>query len=138
GFQEAVRMLAQKFDVALPEERDGERAPDAGLREALLKMHEVAAVYFREQLESVAGRRVRQYLEDRAVSPDSIGQLGLGFAPSARDGLKGRLRAQGFADGLLLQSGLVLQRDNGEVVDRFRNRLMVPICRDTGSVVAFG
>jgi DNA primase len=39
---------------------------------------------------------------------------------------------------LLLQSGLVLKRDNGEVIDRFRNRLMVPICRDTGSVVAFG
>jgi DNA primase len=52
--------------------------------------------------------------------------------------LKARLLAQGFALPLLLQSGLVAQRDNGDTIDRFRNRLMVPICRDTGSVIAFG
>ena len=52
--------------------------------------------------------------------------------------LKSRLLKQGFARASLLQSGLILQRDNGDVVDRFRNRLMVPICRDTGSVIAFG
>ena len=68
----------------------------------------------------------------------TIEQLGLGFAPQSRDGLKSRLLAQGFSQSLLLQSGLIVQRDNGEVVDRFRNRLMVPICRDTGSVIAFG
>src|SRR5204862_2865266 len=67
-----------------------------------------------------------------------IEQLGLGFAPSSREGLKARLLQQGFAQGLLLQSGLIVQRESGEVVDRFRNRLMVPICRDTGSVIAFG
>src|SRR5207237_5684578 len=44
----------------------------------------------------------------------------------------------GVAQALLIQSGLVAQRDNGDVVDRFRHRLMVPICRDTGSVIAFG
>ena len=49
-----------------------------------------------------------------------------------------RLLKQGFAHGLLLQSGLILQRDGGEVVDRFRNRLMIPICREAGSVIAFG
>ena len=52
--------------------------------------------------------------------------------------MKARLVAQGFAPGLLLQSGLVAQRESGEIVDRFRNRLMVPICRDAGSVIAFG
>ena len=64
--------------------------------------------------------------------------MGLGYAPGSRDGLKTRLQAQGFAAGLLVQSGLVVQREGGELVDRFRNRLMVPICRDTGSVIAFG
>src|SRR5205814_5839215 len=48
------------------------------------------------------------------------------------------LVAQGFAPHVLLQSGLLAQRDSGETIDRFRNRLMVPICRDTGSVIAFG
>src|SRR5207237_6320998 len=60
------------------------------------------------------------------------------FAPLSRDELKSRLIKQGFAPPMLVQSGLVVQRDNGELVDRFRNRLMVPICRDTGSVIAFG
>jgi DNA primase len=52
--------------------------------------------------------------------------------------LKARLLKQGFHQSVLLQSGLIVQRESGEVVDRFRNRLMVPICRDTGSVIAFG
>ena len=64
--------------------------------------------------------------------------LGLGFAPVGRDGLKTRLIKQGFTQGVLLQSGLLVQRESGDVVDRFRNRLMIPICRDSGSVVAFG
>ena len=134
-------MLAQKFGVALPElsEGSGDDAP-AGrrLRESLLKAHEIAAAYFREQLMGPAGARARQQSKDRDVSPRAIDQLGLGFAPHSRDGLKSRLLSQGFAQGLLIQSGLLVQRDTGEVVDRFRNRLMVPICRDTGSVIAFG
>jgi DNA primase len=141
GFQDAVRMLAQKFGLTLPEQSEGSDEAsrrDAGLRESLLKVHEVAAAYFREQLAGPAGARARQQLAERQVPDSTIEQLGLGFAPQTREGLKSRLLAQGFASGLLLQSGLIVQRDNGEVVDRFRNRLMVPICRDTGSVIAFG
>ena len=141
GFQDAVRMLAQKFSVALPERADGagdDAQRDSALREALLKVHELAAAYFRSQLAGTAGTRARQQLAQRGVGAETIEQLGLGYAPAAREGLKGRLIEQGFTPAVLLQSGLVLQRDGGEVIDRFRNRLMVPICRDTGSVIAFG
>ena len=135
-------MLAQKFGMALPETcdepGDDDARRDAALREALLKVHEIAAAYFREQLAGPAGARARQQLKDRGVTAETIEQLGLGFAPQSATALKSALLKQGFAQGLLLQSGLVLQRDSGEVVDRFRNRLMVPICRDTGSVIAFG
>jgi DNA primase len=140
-FPEAVKMLAQKFGVALPEPEEGtsdEARRDAALRETLLKVHEVAAAYFREQLAAPVGGRARQQLKDRGLSPKTIEELGLGFAPPNRDGLKARLTTQGFPQGLLLQSGLLVQRETGEVVDRFRNRLIVPICRDTGSVIAFG
>jgi DNA primase len=141
GFQDAVRMLAQKFGVALPEQsKGGDEAAggDSRTREALLKVHEIAAEHFREQLAGPAGARARQQLADRGLTSRTIEQLGLGFAPPTRDDLKTRLLKQGFLPGLLLQSGLVQQRENGETVDRFRNRLMVPICRDTGSVIAFG
>ena len=141
AFPDAVRILAQKFGVALPEASEGgAEGPrqDARLREELLKVHEVAAAHFREQLAGPAGARARQQLEERGVAPETIEQLGLGFAPQSRDGLRTALASQGFTHTLLLQSGLVLQRDGGEVVDRFRNRLIIPICRETGSVVAFG
>src|SRR5262245_61908793 len=144
GFPDAVKMLASKFGVSLPElneDGDDTQKRDAALREALLKAHEVAAAYFKEQLASPAGARARQQLTDRGVLAQTVDQLGLGFAPRAAassEGLKARLLKQGFAQSVLLQSGLVVQRESGEVVDRFRNRLMVPICRDAGSVIAFG
>ena len=141
AFPDAVRMLAQKAGVSIPEETDGtsdDGRRDAQLRETLLKVHEVAAAHFREQLAAPSGARARQQLKDRGLTAQTIEQLGLGFAPGSYDGLKSTLLKQGFAQGLLIQSGLLVQRDNGEVVDRFRNRLMVPICRDTGSVIAFG
>jgi DNA primase len=141
GFQDAVRMLAQKFGIAIPDTVDGDSDDarrDSALREALLKTHEIAAAYFKEQLASAPGARARQQLKDRELTPETIEQLGLGYAPSSREGLKSRLLKQGFTQAVVLQSGLAVQRENGEVVDRFRNRLMVPICRDTGSIVAFG
>jgi DNA primase len=141
SFPEAVKMLAQKFGVALPELADGDgddARRDSALREALLKVHEVAAEYFREQLAAPAGARARQQLNERDIKAGTIEQLGLGYAPQSRDGLKVRLLGAGFAQGLLLQSGLLVQRDSGEVVDRFRHRLIVPICREAGSVIAFG
>jgi len=140
GFQDAVRMLAQKFGVAIPEAEGSsdESRRDSALRESLLKVHEVAAAYFREQLATPAGGRARAQLAERGIGTQAIEQLGLGFAPNSREGLKARLLNQGFNQPLLLQSGLLAQRDTGETVDRFRNRLMVPICRDAGSVIAFG
>jgi DNA primase len=141
GFPDAVRMLAQKFGVSIPEATDAhpdDARRDNALRESLMKLHEVAAAYFRDQLESPGGARARQQLGGRDLAAKTIEQLGIGFAPPSRDGLKARLREAGFQESLMLQSGLVLRRDSGEVIDRFRNRLMIPICRDTGSVIAFG
>lgn len=140
GFADAVRLLAQKAGMSLPEptDEDPSARQDAGRREALLKMHEVAVAYFREQLDGPAGGRARDQLRERGVTQQTIETLGLGYAPQAREGLRGQLQKQGFAKELLLQSGLVVQRETGEMVDRFRNRLMVPIYRDTGSVIAFG
>src|SRR6266567_694948 len=82
GFQDAVRMLAQKFGVALPELHDGadeDGRRDAALREALLKIHELAAAFFRDELTSTAGARARRQLAERDVSPATIEQLGVGL-----------------------------------------------------------
>ena len=139
SFPEAVRMLAGRFGLTVPEAPETESSgTTAAEREALLKVHEVAAAWFRAQLESAAGARVRQQLAARNISAQTIADLGIGFAPPAREALKAHLIERGYAMPLLLRAGLVVQRDGGEIVDRFRNRLMIPICRDAGSVIAFG
>jgi DNA primase len=139
GFAEAVKLLAQRFGVALPEmEASDEQRANAVEREALLKVHEAAAAFFRHQLSSNAGARIRRQIADRAISHATSDALGLGYAPNSRDALKTALMKEGFSQPLLLRAGLLVLREDGTAIDRFRNRLMVPICRDTGSVIAFG
>ena len=139
GFQDVVKQLAQRFGMTIPElEQNNEQRATTAEREGLLKVHEATAAWFREQLASPAGARIRQQIAGRGVSDATSEALGLGFAPPARDALKLALLKQGFSQALLLRAGLLVQRDDGSVIDRFRNRLMIPIARDTGSVIAFG
>jgi DNA primase len=139
SFTEAVRMLATRFGLAVPEAAEDQNSgPSTAEREALLKVHEVAAEWFRTQLLTPAATRVRKQLTDRGMSEKTIGELGFGYAPNSREALKTHLLSKGYELPILFRSGLVVQRESGEVVDRFRARLMVPISRDAGSVIAFG
>ncbi len=138
GFQDAVKQLAARFGVPLPEmPASPDQRNDSAERESLLKAHEVALEYFREQLAASGGAPARRMVEERAITPATAARLAVGYAPPTRQGLRDRLTERGFALPLLMRSGLVLQRENGEVVDRFRRRLIFPICRESGSVVAF-
>jgi DNA primase len=140
GFTDAVRQLAQRFGIPVPDVEVSEAGREtAAEREAILRMHEVASAYFREQLDTPAGLRIREYLQqERALTAQSIDALALGYAPPTRDALRQRLLKQGFTPAAIVKSGLVTRRDDGSEVDRFRNRLMIPIARDSGSVIAFG
>ena len=139
GFADAVKLLAQRFGMTLPEmEQTDDQRANAAERETLLKIHESAAAWFRQQLASDAGARIRRQIADRGVTEATNQAMGLGFAPPGREGLKAALLDEGFSQGLLLRAGLLVQKDDGSAIDRFRNRLMIPICRDTGSVIAFG
>ena len=99
GFTDAVRMLAQRFGIP----RAGAGAPTAASaatrreREALLKVHEVAAAWFASQLAGPAGARARQQLADRGIAPATVERLGLGFAPPSRDGAEGAPAAAGVS-----------------------------------------
>jgi DNA primase len=138
GFTEAVRMLAGRFGLAIPEATDDRGGVNTAEREALLRVHELAQQWFAEQLATPPGTRVRRQLADRGISDRTVTELGLGFAPPSREALKTFLLGKGIDLATLLRSGIVVQRDGGDVVDRFRGRLMVPIYRDSGSVIAFG
>ena len=139
GFHDAVKQLAQRFGITVPEtEPSEEQRASAAERETLLKIHEVAALWFRDQLLAPTGARIRRQIEDRGIIDQTSEAMGLGFAPRSRTALKESLLGQGFSEPLLLRAGLLVQREGGQTVDRFRNRLMIPIRRDTGSAIASG
>src|ERR1043166_9233096 len=120
AFPEAVRQLAGRAGLTVPEPEDAKH--DAELqsdREALLKLHEVAAAWFKTQLAAPQGRAALGVLRERGMTAETIETLGFGYAPNA--GLRAHLLKEGFVDPLLLRSGLVLQREAGPPPDRFRN-----------------
>jgi DNA primase len=139
-FPEAVRYLAQRAGLTIPDVVEGsdDRVASAE-REALVKLHEDAQAFYVDQLAGPAGVRARRELEVRGLSPATIETFGYGYAPAAgRDTVHGLFAARSVPLALQLKSGLVMQRDDGRVVDRFRHRLMIPIRRDTGVMVGFG
>ncbi len=139
NFPEAVRWLAQRAGMTLPESDDGDDRVAAAEREALVKLHDDAWEFYKAQLATPAGARARRELETRGLTAATIETFGYGYAPAAGpETLTSLFAGRKVALPLQIKSGLVMQRDDGRVVDRFRNRLMIPIRRDSGALVAFG
>jgi DNA primase len=138
-FPEAVRYLAERAGMQIPDAQGGaEDRAAAAEREALVNLHEQAAAFFRDQLASPSGARARQELTGRGLSADTRERFGYGYAPAGgRETLQALFASQKTPAELQLRSGLILER-NGRLIDRFRHRLMVPIQRDSGPIVAFG
>src|SRR5688572_28968241 len=139
GFSEAVRTLAGRFGMAVPE-AEGQKENEVAIadRETLLKIHEIAAAFYRAQWDSPAAKRAREDVEKRGLTAETIKAFGYGYAPaSAKDALHAELLPK-FPKELIIRSGLAMARDDGRIVDRFRNRLMIPIHRESGPVIAFG
>jgi DNA primase len=139
GFQDAVKRVAAKCGITLPEaSASPEAQAEEAEREALLKAHDLARAFYAAQLETPAAAPARELLKRRDVRPEAIETFGIGYAPQSRDLLVRHLKQQGFSPTQLVRGGLAMQRDDGSVVDRFRQRLLFPIHREGGSVVAFG
>jgi DNA primase len=137
SFPDAVRQLAARAGIPVPEPEDSKQDADSQReRDALLKIHEVAAEWFKAQLAAPLGRAALRVLHDRGMTPDTIDLLAFGYAPNA--GLSAHLLTAGFAQSMLIKSGLAFQRDDGQLRDRFRNRLIIPIARESGAIIAFG
>lgn len=136
-FGEAVERLARELGVPLPELSE-EGKVEAEAWQKTLNALEAAAKFFERQLMSEAGVKARSYLEKRGMSPATIKQFRLGFAPETYGHLKSALLKEGFSENDLLEAGLLAKRDKGETYERFRARLMFPIRSQKGRVVAFG
>ena len=92
NFPEAIRYLAHRFGLQVPESDNQDRDSAAeARRETLLTLHELAVTYFRDQLKSPSGKRAQRALERREIWPETIARLGLGYAPPQRESLTRRL-----------------------------------------------
>jgi len=138
SFPEAVRTLAQQAGIPLPRDFSQPRADEGPGRNELLKVCEFAAEFFRDRLNSQAGRKALDYARNRGLSDESIRRFGLGYSTDSWDGLLAAGRRKGVAESLLLAAGLVIRGKTGRCYDRFRNRLMFPIVDPAGGVIAFG
>jgi DNA primase len=139
AFPEAVERLAAEAGVALPkpEPRDQEVYDQ---RQRLSAVLEASARYFEEQLAGSAGAEARRYLtEKRGLRRETIRAFRLGYAPNSRTALMDHLAKQGFSREEMALSGMMISgEDIREPYDRFRHRVMFPICDWKGRTIAFG
>jgi DNA primase len=141
SFPEALRLVADKVGVRLPERkpRTPEEAKATQQRTVLGKLHEQAARFYVEELSRTReGKLARAYLNDRGLSDDIIKLFNIGYAPGGGDALLRRLRETGTKKEALEASGLVNKDERGTLYDRFRRRIMFPIATEGGRTVAFG
>ncbi|CUH94173.1 hypothetical protein P22_0235 [Propionispora sp. 2/2-37] len=141
GFSDAVKLLAGKLNIPLPErekteqERYLEREQDR-----LFHAHELASAFFYSCLTKTnLAHTAREYLTRRGISDESIALFKLGFAPPSWDRLVSALTKRDISADIMIKSGLAVAKNaGGSMYDRFRNRIMFPICDLRGRVVGFG
>ena len=137
SYPDAVRALAKRVGMEVPE--DEQYQSRYRHQERLWALHKEAARYFHSQLYAPVGREALQYALGRGMSKYILTTFGVGFAPDSWDGLIKAMRAKGYTDQELKDSGLVtVSQKNGNLFDRFRGRLMFPIIDIRGNVIGFG
>ena len=137
SYPDAVRALAKRSGMEVPE--DEQYQSRYRQQERLWALHKEAARFFHAQLYSPVGAEALSYALGRGMSRSILTTFGVGFAPDTWDSLVKAMRAKGYTDEELKDSGLVtVSQKNGNLFDRFRGRLMFPIIDVRGNVIAFG
>lgn len=139
SFVEALKMLAERVGVALPEaEFSPEEKKQASIKARLLEIHKVAAKYYFYQLKSERGRIAYDYLKNRAISDETMVKFGLGYSNKTSNDLYLYLKNLGYEDEILKLSGLVTLDEHRGANDKFWNRVMYPIMDINNKVIGFG
>ena len=138
-FPEAVKALAQRAGVNLPEvEYSEEEKKKAGRRARLLEVNKEAAKFFYFQLRSPHGETGMKYLEKRALTPETMHKFGLGYAGKNGTALVEYLHSKGFTDDLIKDAGLASYSERHGMSSQFWNRVMFPIQDINHRVIGFG
>jgi DNA primase len=138
-FPDAVRRLAERAHIPLEIDSQGGRPETRHLKDQLLQIHEQITQRWQTALASdPAGQVARDYLAKRGVSQQAIQLFRLGFAPDAWDDTVNWAKSKHFEPALMEQAGLILKKEGSDhYYDRFRGRLIFPICDEQGRVIGF-
>lgn len=137
-FPEAVRLLARQTGVKIPETRTA-GSDKSRLKEKIFNLNRLAARFYADRLwNSPAGKKAAAYLHERGINREFSELFCLGYAPPGWQNLANYAQKDGVSSELLLQAGLVTPRQGGGHYDRFRDRLIFPICNMSGKVAGFG
>ena len=137
SYPDAVRSLAKRVGMEVPE--DEQYQSRYRQQERLWALHKEAARFFHSQLYAPTGAEALKYALGRGMNKYILTTFGVGFAPDSWDSLCNAMRAKGYTDEELKESGLVsVSQKNGRIFDRFRGRLMFPIIDVRSNVIGFG
>jgi DNA primase len=138
-FAQALRLLAAKAGVPLVDQTTPQRQAQDKAKERLSEINEVAAEYYHHALLNASvAETARNYIAGRGLSVETTKNFQLGFAPEGWDNLKQYLKGKVYEETELLTAGLLVERDDKNCYDRFRNRLIFPIRNIQGKVIGFG
>ncbi|MBE6975336.1 MAG: DNA primase [Ruminococcaceae bacterium] len=137
SYPDAVRALAKRAGMTVPE--DEQYQSRYRQQERLWALHKEAARFFHSQLYAPVGKEALEYALGRGMSRSILTTFGVGYAPDGWDNMVKAMRAKGYTEEELKESGLVtVSQKNGNLFDRFRDRLMFPIIDVRGNVIGFG
>ena len=138
-FVEALKMLAERAGIELPEEEYSKEAKEkADLKTAILEVNKLAAKYYYAQLKTEQGKLAHDYLTGRKLSEETITAFGLGYSTKYRDDLYRYLKTKGYRDEVIAKAGLISIDEKQGVYDKFWNRVMFPIMDANNRVIGFG
>jgi len=137
SFIEAVQNLASRANIALPTLENNADSAKEELKAKVYKVNEFAAEFYHQNLYKPEAKPGQEYVKKRKLSNETLKSYRIGFSGKF-DELYKALKQEGFQEKEILESGLVNKNENGKYIDRYRNRLMFPICDVRGRVIAFG
>ena len=137
NFVETVQMLAEKANIQLPTLQNNGDTQREILKDKVYKVNEFTAEYYHQNLYKPQAKMAQEYVKKRQLTNETLKSFRIGFSGKF-DELYQELKKQGFQEQEILESGLVNKNERGQYIDRYRNRLMFPICDARGRVIAFG
>ena len=137
GFKEAIEVLAEKANIKLPSIDNSVDSKKEELKAKVYKVNKFTADFYHKKLYEQSSKIAQEYVKKRQLNNETLQSYKIGFS-GRFDELYQALKKEGFNDEEILESGLVNKNDNGKYIDRYRNRLMIPIFDERNRVIAFG